>query len=235
MPLLASQHYTKFHSLSENTRTSIKYFYNYLINMLFFYLIPLQSYFRPPEYQEGFLIIIIEAADDEPAKKIVRLFVSYDMGWSQRSNGYKYDSLNGFCAIIGLHTGKVLDYCTKNRKCVFCDHEEATGRAIKHDCRLNHYGPAKSMEAAGAVQLTVNSQILKDNNAQIGVFIGDNDSSSISAIQQASDHMILKQSDLNHTKKGVGNKLYTISADKALDSDNELSHDAISYLALFQQ
>ncbi|KAK0159464.1 hypothetical protein PV327_011114 [Microctonus hyperodae] len=97
--------------------------------------------------------------------------------------------------------GKLLDYCTKNRQCIFCTHKEKNGRTIEHDCRSNYFGSAKSLEAAGAVQLTVKSKILQENNAEVGIFIGDNDSSSMSAIQEASDHTILKQSDMNNTKK----------------------------------
>ena len=120
----------------------------------------------------------IESAEEDPEKQVVRIFVSYDMAWSQRSNGYKYDSLNGFCAIIGLNTGKVLDYCTRN-----------------------FYGSAKAMEADGAVQLCTKSNILKEANVEVGVFIGDNDNSSLAAIQAASDHTIIKQCDMNHSKK----------------------------------
>lgn len=122
------------------------------------------------------------------------------MGWSQKSTGYKYDSLNGFCSIIGYNTGKVLDFCTKNRKCRICEVNLKTINKA-HDCRLNHHGTAKSMEAEGAVDLIVNSQILKDLNTQVGVFIGDNDSSSIHAIQELIDYTIIKQSDINHSKK----------------------------------
>ena len=80
-------------------------------------------------------------------KPIVRIFVSYDMSWSQRSNGYTYDSLNGYCAIIGLQTGMVIDYCTRNRKCRECDDERKSGVKKTHDCRCTFIGSAKSMEA----------------------------------------------------------------------------------------
>ena len=101
------------------------------------------------------------------------------MGWSQRGNGYTYDSLNGYCALIGLKTGKVLDYCTRNRKCKICDIGSRTGKIEEHDCRLNFNGSAKAMEADGAVQLVTKSQVLKDTNVQVGVFIDDNDSCCI--------------------------------------------------------
>ena len=63
---------------------------------------------------------------------------------------------------------------------------------VKHDpgathpgCRLNYFG-SKGMEAAAAVELDVNSQNLKDANVEVGIFIADNDSSCIAAIQKES-------------------------------------------------
>lgn len=186
--------------------------------------------FRPPELQEGFLIFNVQQGEGEPDMTIVRLFVSFDMGWGQRSNGFKYDSLNGFCVIIGLKSGKVLDFCTKNRKCKKCDFEKKSGTKIAHDCRLNHFGSAKSMEAEGAVQLVARSIILKNGDVQVGVFIGDNDATCMHALEENVEHRIVKQSDLNHTKKGVGNMLYKIKENKNADEDGELTHDVISHL-----
>ncbi|XP_014217817.1 uncharacterized protein LOC106646287, partial [Copidosoma floridanum] len=124
------------------------------------------------------------------------------MGWSQRSTGHRYDSLNGFCTLVGYVTDKVLDFCTKNRKCRTCDINTKNGVQTEHDCRLNHYGTAKSMEAEGAVQLIANSSILKNAGAEIGVYIGDNDSSVESALHENLDYTIVKQCDINHSKKG---------------------------------
>lgn len=72
-------------------------------------------------------------------------------------------------------TGKVIDYCIKNHKCRTCDNIIDTGIKENHDCRLNHYGTAKAMESEGAVQLVTKSKLLENANAEVGVFIGDND------------------------------------------------------------
>lgn len=100
----------------------------------------------------------------DPRKSIedctVRISGMFDMGWSQRGNGYTYDSLSGYCALIGRETGKVLDFTTRNRKCVTCDTAEREGKKVHYyDCRLNHHGSAKSMESSGAVQLVTDSKI----------------------------------------------------------------------------
>lgn len=158
---------------------------------------------------------------------LVRVFSAFDMGWSQRSNGYSYDSMNGYGAIIGQESGKVLDYTTRNRKCRLC---EAGKQHTNTECRLNFYGSAKSMEADAAVELVVNSKILEKAKVEVGIFIADNDSSSMAAIQKASSHIIIKQSDINHSKKGVGNHMYDIHKSKAKDPNQELSTTVIDHI-----
>ncbi|KAJ8684694.1 hypothetical protein QAD02_020487 [Eretmocerus hayati] len=152
------------------------------------------------------------------------------MGWSQRGNGHTFDSLNGYCALIGLKTGKVLDYSTRNRKCRTCDSQAKTGRTVEHDCRLNFKGTAKAMEADGAVELVTRSSILKDANVQVGVFIADNDCCSISSIQDASNFKILKQSDMNHSVKGVSKLLYLVHGNKSQDPERELTPSIIIHI-----
>lgn len=66
---------------------------------------------------------------------VINIIVSYDMGWSRRSHGIAYDSLNGYGAIIGLLSGKVLDYRTLNHKCRMCDNGHDPQ---DHDCHKNY-------------------------------------------------------------------------------------------------
>ena len=54
---------------------------------------------RPPEIQNGYLIVNADASDTD-GEPIVIIFASYDMGWSQRGNGYTYDSLNGYIVLL---------------------------------------------------------------------------------------------------------------------------------------
>ena len=180
--------------------------------------------------REGFLIVETNSLQSDKEETLVRIFASYDMGWSQRGNGYAYDSLNGYCALIGLKSGKILDYCTRNRKCRICEAGQVTGKVKDHDCRLNFYGSSKSMEADGAVQLVAHSNILKNANVEVGVFIGDNDSCSMASLKNAGVCNIIKQSDMNHTSKGVGNILHEVHNDKKKDPDRELSNEIIKHL-----
>lgn len=194
----------------------------YICHVLLFFI------YRPPGTPEDFLVYSKLVNGEEV--EVVRLFASFDFGWSQRSNGYSYDSLNGYGCLVGERSGMVLSYITFNRKCRQCENNEKNNVSIEHDCRLNFHGSAKAMEAEGARKLVVENKILKDANVEIGVFIADNDSSSISAIQGASNYVIIKQSDMNHTKKGVSNALYNINGKISKDPDRELQHDTIKTL-----
>lgn len=90
--------------------------------------------------------------------EVVRVKVSYDMGWSKWGAGRNYDNLNGYGAIIGHKSGLVLDYATCNRKCKKCDlNEEQTD----HDCRMNFYGSAKAMEPHVGKKLIVDNDMLR--------------------------------------------------------------------------
>ncbi|KYN05243.1 hypothetical protein ALC62_03847 [Cyphomyrmex costatus] len=101
---------------------------------------------------------------------VVRIIVSYDMGWSRRGTGRNYDSLNGFGAIIGSMSGLVLDYSTRNRKCKKCD---SGNHPTNHDCRLNFWGIAKAMEPDVAKDIVTSSTILQSKNLEVGVLIGN--------------------------------------------------------------
>ncbi|XP_058803404.1 uncharacterized protein LOC131671175 [Phymastichus coffea] len=153
---------------------------------------------------------------------VVQLIASYDMGWSTRANGKNYDSLNGYGAIVGLYSQAILGFSTCNRKCKKCDNGCSP---FDHDCRLSFYGSAKAMEGYAANKIVNENSILKSKNVEIGIFIGDNDSSAIAACRQGATHQISKLSDINHTSKGVKKELYGIEKNY-----QELKSDSIKYL-----
>ena len=129
-----------------------------------------------------------------------------------------------------MKTGKVLGYRCYNRKCQQCDVDFKLNQKTFYDCRLTWHGTAKAMEAQGAVDLATDPK-LKTKNVQLGVLIADNDSSSIAAVHNAvTTHTVLKQSDMNHTTKGVSKKLYEIAKSRSQNPDDEMSHDFINYL-----
>lgn len=131
------------------------------------------------------------------------------MGWSKRGNGRSYDGLNGYGAIIGFLSGKVLDFATRNSKCNLCD----KGRQQNdHDCRLNFRGSAKAMEADVGAQLINDSKILEEVGLRTRVVTGDDDSTLMPAIERTKRHQekVFKLSDNNHLKKRFRNDLYNI-------------------------
>ena len=116
------------------------------------------------------------------------------MGWSKRGNGRSYDSLNGYAAIIGFMSHKVLDYTTRNRKCNKCD---IGIDKQNHDCRGNYQGSAKGMEPDAGAQLINRSKVLQEAQLNVGVVIGDEDSN--------------KLADNNHLIKHFVNELYELA------------------------
>ena len=65
------------------------------------------------------------------------------------------------------------------------------------------------------------------SNVQVGIFIGDDDASSISKVRDAFSHPVVKFSDSNHTGKALMNQLY-----KLRPEHKELTTEAINYLKL---
>jgi len=145
---------------------------------------------------------------DAVCGEVINIIVSYDMGWSKRGNGRSYDSLNGYAAIIGFASKKVLDYTTRNRKCSLCDRNHDP---TSHDCRKNFEGSAKAMEADAGVELVTRSKVLQDAKLNVGVLIGDEDSSTIANINKASNKLVHKLADKNHLVKNFVNDLYKLS------------------------
>ena len=192
--------------------------------MFFNYFLFLFS--RPENFQSNFLIPSKQSTEAEDNNNcsvllddVVRILISYDMGWSRRETGRDYDSLNGFGTIVGAMSGLVLDHGICNRKCKKWGSND--GNPNNHDCRKNYLGSAKGMESHVAKKLIVESKVLKAQNLEVGVFIQDDDSSSIAQCRAASSHPKIKESDTN--AKGVEKQLHNIQK-----SHKELTKDAIT-------
>jgi len=145
---------------------------------------------------------------DSELGSIINIIVSYDIGWSKRGNRKSYNSLNGYGAIIGFLSSKILDYTTRNRSCVYCDkgHDKTD-----HDCRLNFHGSAKTMEADAGAELVNDSKILKEVGLNVRVIIGDEDSSTIAAIRKGSKEIVHKLADKHHLVKHFVSELYGLA------------------------
>lgn len=161
---------------------------------------------------------------DAHTVEFVNIIISYDMGWSRRSTGHCYDSLNGYGTIIGLISGKILDYQTRNRRCAKCQigHDKTD-----HDCRVNHKGSAKAMEAEVAAELVNNSDGLKRDKMKVRGVVGDDDTVSIDHIRKNNPLKIFKFSDPNHLNKNFGKHVYGLRKSgkfKELNKSNVVKH-----------
>ena len=136
---------------------------------------------------------------------MVKIGVSYDMGWRKR--GRSHDLSSGMGSAIGVKTRKVLSYATCNTMCPVCQEAEKNNKEPDaHDCRRNHHGSSKSMEANVAVQLFTDATA---SGVSYSTYIGDDDSTTESRLKTLVDYDIEKWSDINHACRALGSCLYS--------------------------
>ena len=123
-----------------------------------------------------------------------------------------YISSLGHASLIGYFNKKIIGYACRNIYCKQCKME----RPKEHDCRKNHDGSSKSMEAEMAVELVLKNNNLVRANCLIKTLIGDDDSSSIAALRRLSPYAIIKWSDFNHVSKTFNSKLYDMKLNASL-------------------
>ena len=110
--------------------------------------------------------------------------------------------------MIGLRSGKVIAYSTRNKRCAVCQAAERGGHQPRsHDCRLNWSGSSKAMEPDVAAELANNSGRL---GAQISVLVGDDDSATIKKVRESVAHDVDKWSDIVHAKRSLATSLYAL-------------------------
>ena len=136
---------------------------------------------------------------------LIKIAVSYDMGWRKRCRSQ--DSSSGMGSAVGLKTGKVVSFTTRNTMCRICEKAEQENRQpSSHDCRRNHEGSSKSMEANAAVQLF--SEAPK-RGVIFSTYVGDDDSTTESRLKALVNYDIEKWSDINHACRTLSSRLYS--------------------------
>ena len=157
---------------------------------------------------------------------LVSISCSFDMGWQKRGKGH--NSRSGHAAAMSLTTGKVLDYTTKIKACRYCDAAKKAGRPPKnHDCRKNHSGSSKAMEATAAVELFKN---VTKSNVKFSTYTGDDDSTTEFHLKQNVPYDVEKWSDTVHTKRSLTTRLYNLSQRSKFPNCSILSQKVINYL-----
>ena len=121
-----------------------------------------------------------ESGNTPDTDGLMPLSVSYNMQWFKR--GRAHDALTGHGAVMGDKTKKVLDYASANKMCRTCEIAKTAGKgpAIL-DCRANHGGSSKSMEAQVRVKLFNEAP---NYGVKYSVFIGDDESSAIARTRE---------------------------------------------------
>ena len=137
------------------------------------------------------------SVNDGQGEGPVAVGMSYDMGW--RKLGKSYDSSSGVGTAVGLKMGKVISYATQNTLCRVCQEAVANNREpTVHECRRNHEGSSKSMEANVAVQLFGNAV---EGGVRYSTYVGDDDSTTQNRLQSLVAYDIEKWSDINHASR----------------------------------
>ena len=157
---------------------------------------------------------------------LMPLSVSYDMQWLKRGRGN--NSLTGHGAVIGMETKKILDYGCSNKFCRVCNAAKSKGKQpASRDCRMNHSGSSKAMEAAVGVKLFNKAP---KHGVKYSVFIGDDDSATIAKIREEVQYNVDKWSDTSHATKTVVGHLQKISSErKKQPGESPLSQKVIDY------
>ena len=84
----------------------------------------------------------------------VALTVSFDMGWSKRSSGNRYDSISGHALKIGVLSDKILTAAVSSKMCTTCSKIENIGEEPPdHICPKNYEKSSKAMEVDAALHL----------------------------------------------------------------------------------
>ena len=94
--------------------------------------------------------------------------------------------------------------------CRICQQAENENRQPReHDCRRNHEGSSKSMEANAAVQLFPESV---RHGVTYSTYVGGDDSTTESRLKALDNYDIETWSDINHACRVLGSRLYSAKA-----------------------
>ncbi|XP_063436635.1 uncharacterized protein LOC134718073 [Mytilus trossulus] len=138
---------------------------------------------------------------------IPKLTAKYDMCWQKRGSGRSYSSHSGVGSVIGQNTGKVLNFKVCSDHCRICLKASQLGKEPEnHECQKNWNKSPKAMEAHTGAELL---KTLEDiGGTQVGVLVMDDDSATLSQVKERLGHPVEKWSDINHSRKSVGNSMY---------------------------
>ena len=99
-----------------------------------------------------------ENRDDETwknyEKEQVKLTVSFDRGWNERSSGNRYDSLSGHAFMCGCRSNMIVSTIITTKECRLCSYYEIQGQdPPNHDYPRNYTVSSKTIESDTALSL----------------------------------------------------------------------------------
>ena len=89
---------------------------------------------------------------------MVKITVTYDMGWQKRSYGRRYDYYSRHVFIIGGIYKSIIGIVLNSKASQRCDYSDKRGEeSEKHECPKNFEGRSKIMEAAAIMKMVYNA------------------------------------------------------------------------------
>ncbi|CAG2198046.1 unnamed protein product [Mytilus edulis] len=130
---------------------------------------------------------------------------SFDAGWQKRGSGWSYNSHTGHASLIGVNTGKVVEFDVRTRNCSICQYHIGKNEPKPpHECNVNWTGSSKGMEPDMACSMI---QRLAEDGYTVGTLHADNDATTQSRLPRS----INKKDDKTHVKKNLSKRLYGLS------------------------
>ena len=169
--------------------------------------------------------IAIAAGAEIDSQNLVGVTCSYDMGW--RKQGKAHNSSTGHGALLGVATGKVLYFATRNKTCRTFSASKNPEKSVSHDCRENHTGSSKMMKSSVACELF---QRAPERGMKYDRYIGDDDYTTFAHLKTNVPYGLEKNSDLIHVKCSLNTRLYNLSQRQKIPNSSVLSQKVISYL-----
>ena len=169
--------------------------------------------------------IAIAAGAECDSDNLVGVMCSYDMGWQKK--GKAHNSSTGHGAVLGVATGKVLDFATRNKTCRTCAASNKQSKPMTHDCWKNHCGSSKIMESSVACELFKRAPT---RGIKYNKYIGDDDSTTFAHLKTNVPYGLEKISDIIHTKRSLNTRLYNLSQCQKFPNSSVLSHKVVNYL-----
>ena len=119
----------------------------------------------------------------------VKLTVSFDMGWSKRSSGHRYDSLSGHAFMVGCRSDMIVSAIVTAKECRIYSYNEAQSKEpLPHDCPRNYSGSSKAMESDSALNLY--ESLFYDSKKKIVLksIVSDDDSTMRALLKYPKNH-----------------------------------------------